>query len=309
MLSEDGELSGATATATPGTETQVDSGEGLGEAPAVGEAEGVAKETTAEGAETGEAATAEEGQPPAPLPEGWQDHPDTQPVFQDHYNKGRGEREKQLRQEMGRREERYGTEIESAYRQGTSAEVVSKLMETLEEGFDFDTPEGTKAVGKLLRNHASWADVFTNTRVQAAEAKMVRDVKSVVKEAGLSEEAVGQLSDIEGELVWKVRHGEVDLAGGLRELIQASFKHIKALGAQEEKERRDKLEREVTGAAGRAAERGKKPPPAAPSGAGAGGTGGGGYKTKAEARTLHVQNKISNADMRRINADPSIPEM
>ena len=34
----------------------------------------------------------------------------------------------------------------------------------------------------------------------------------------------------------------------------------------------------------------------------------GSYRTKTEARSLHVQNKLSNADMRRINADPSIPE-
>lgn len=41
------------------------------------------------------------------------------------------------------------------------------------------------------------------------------------------------------------------------------------------------------------------------------GTGGGSpakYKTKAEAATLHVAGKLSNADMRRIRNDPSIPE-
>ena len=36
--------------------------------------------------------------------------------------------------------------------------------------------------------------------------------------------------------------------------------------------------------------------------------GGVGFKTKMEARTLHVQNKISNARMKEINADPTIPE-
>ena len=37
--------------------------------------------------------------------------------------------------------------------------------------------------------------------------------------------------------------------------------------------------------------------------------GSGGYRTKTEARTLHAQGKISNADMRAIKADPTIPEM
>ena len=36
--------------------------------------------------------------------------------------------------------------------------------------------------------------------------------------------------------------------------------------------------------------------------------GGTSWRTKAEAATLHVQGKITNAQMRQINADPSIPE-
>ena len=36
--------------------------------------------------------------------------------------------------------------------------------------------------------------------------------------------------------------------------------------------------------------------------------GKGGYRTKAEARALHVQNKISNEEMRAINRDPTIPD-
>ena len=39
-----------------------------------------------------------------------------------------------------------------------------------------------------------------------------------------------------------------------------------------------------------------------------GGGGSGGYRTKAEARTLHVQNKISNEEMKRVRADPTIPD-
>ena len=41
---------------------------------------------------------------------------------------------------------------------------------------------------------------------------------------------------------------------------------------------------------------------------GTGGGGGGGWRTKTEARALHVQNKITNDEMRRINRDPSIPD-
>lgn len=41
---------------------------------------------------------------------------------------------------------------------------------------------------------------------------------------------------------------------------------------------------------------------------GGGGGGGTGYKTKAEARVLHIAKKITNAQMRVINDDPTIPE-
>ena len=46
----------------------------------------------------------------------------------------------------------------------------------------------------------------------------------------------------------------------------------------------------------------------APSSAGKESGSGSGWSTKAEARSLHAQRKLSNDEMRRINSDPSIPE-
>lgn len=273
-FAEGGEQPGATATATPDSETP-GAPSGLGDetsTPVTKPAEEVQAETPESSEET---ATPVADQTPAPLPEGWRDHPEAKPIFEDHFNNGRGQRERELRTEMGRREERYSTEVKDAYRQGAASEVVTRFVETLEEsvGLDLGTPEGAKALGKVLRGNREWAEVFTNISAQTAEVQFARTVKAVVKEANLSEEVVGELSDLEGELSWKVRHGEVTLADGVRDLIKASFKHVKALGAQEEKERRDKLETEMDGAADRATKRGKNPPPAAPSGAGAGSDG------------------------------------
>ncbi len=50
-------------------------------------------------------------------------------------------------------------------------------------------------------------------------------------------------------------------------------------------------------------------PVAEPTGGAGGGGGGTSWRTKMEARGLHVQNKITNTEMKRINADPTIPEM
>ena len=262
----DGELPGATATASPESGTQVAPTEGEpAEAPPI---EGA----PAESPESAEAPPAEEVQPPAPLPEGWQEHPDTGSVFQEHYNRGRGDREKQLRQEMDRREERHGTEVHDSFQQGMASQVAVQLKEGLRSAVDAADEDGRAELATLINSNASYVELFNGYRADAAEAKLVMDVKGVVKEAGLSDEATGELGDLEGELAYKVRRKETTLAQALKELIQASFKHIKALGAEDEKARRDKLEREMDGAEGRATERGKKPPPVAPSGSGSGKT-------------------------------------
>ena len=73
---------------------------------------------------------------------------------------------------------------------------------------------------------------------------------------------------------------------------------------------REKLEKEIRAQVEeeeRARTREDKGKPAVPTGGGGGG-GGGGYRTKAEARVLHRQEKITSAEMRRIDRDPTIPE-
>ena len=283
---EDGELSGATATATPESEAQVDSGEGSGETPAAGDAESVTKETTAEGAETEETATAEEGQPPAPLPEGWQDHPDTKAhvdtQFEERYNEKfnteRSERDKQHRQELGRREERYGVEVKDAFQQGQAIGVITELKEIAEEGgLDTSTQEGARNFYKLLNKHAAWGPVVARIMDEGQDVSFVKHISGTYREAGLSEEVVAELDDFQGEIGWKVRHKEIRLIDAAREVQVESLKRARAdgvkAGEQNEKDRRDKLEREMKGPTDRAGKRKVTSPPAAPSGAGAGSDG------------------------------------
>jgi hypothetical protein len=91
----------------------------------------------------------------------------------------------------------------------------------------------------------------------------------------------------------------------LRQALTASA--VKQALAEEEPKMEKRI-REQLKVEAAARDKGNSPPPAEPKG-GSGGGGTGGYRTKAEARTLHVQGKISHGDMRRINADPTIPEM
>lgn len=259
----DGELSGATATASPDDpESQVASDEAAAAA---------AVEPTAESPESETKPAADDAQPPAPLPEGWDKHPDTKDIFDGHYNRGRGDREKQLRTEMDRREERHGSEVQDSFQQGMSSQVAVAIKGSLQAAIRSAEEGDKEELRSLVTDNAQYVELFNGYRADAAEAKLVMDVKSVVKEAGLPAEAIGELSDLEGDLAWKVRHKEITLAPALKELIEASYKHIKALGAADEKERRDKLEREMGDASGRAEERSQGKPPAAPSGSGAGG--------------------------------------
>ncbi len=80
--------------------------------------------------------------------------------------------------------------------------------------------------------------------------------------------------------------------------------------AKKEGEARKVVEANVRAELQDAARKTQNPEPVAEPTGGAGGGGAGTtYKTKMEARTLHVQDKITNAEMKRINADPTIPEM
>lgn len=268
---EDGELPGTTAIADPDPETQVAPGDS--DSPPSTPESRLAEDPTAEQPVTEGAEPPVEVQPPAPLPDGWQDHPDAKPVFDEHFNNGRGKREKELRKEMERREERHGTEVTESYQQGISSQVATSLQGALKQALTSITDDGDKQeLVNLVNENAAYVEYFNGHRLQAAQGKLIIGVKDVFKKAGLSEEAVGELSDLDAELVWKVRHKESTLLEAFDVLLEANIKHIRALGAADEKDRRDKLEREMGDASDRATQRGKQPPPTAPSGSGPGKT-------------------------------------
>ena len=302
MPLDEREPSGA-AVADPaaGAGPEVSEGAGLGGEPTPPD--------TAQQVDPDAAAAVVEDQPPAPLPETWQDHPDAKTALEDRYNTGRGEREKQLRGEMERKDQYWQREIQASQNRAVSAQVVTDVSEKLSEFFDLDDEEQSKAFGTFLRKHGNWADVFNDARAEMARSETIRKVKGVIEKAGLNEDEVQSLRSLEAELAQRVRFGEIEMADALIELIEASYQPIKEVGRREEGERRDKLEREMGAATARHEERLEQSPPATPSGGGGGGAGSTKYRTKTAARALHVQNKITSDEMRRVNADPSIPEI
>ena len=113
-----------------------------------------------------------------------------------------------------------------------------------------------------------------------------------------------ELRKFGGVLDGRIEDGRLELHEAQQELLK---KRDALLKASWEAERGDELKRKATenaDAEARAKARGAKPP--VPTGGG--GAGATTYRTKTEARNLHAQNKISNEEMRRVRADPNIPE-
>lgn len=210
---------------------------------------------------------------PAPaLPDGWEAHPDVTTYGETRYRAGRGEREKQLRKEMGERETVYQSEVREAFNQGASSEIVTKLSEALENVYDTTDPQQAQALGRLLRQHSEWATLFLGAESTQTETGLVTGIKSVFLEAGLGEESLEELRTKERDLAWQVRRRQMPLAAALKELIKTSYTEIKRLGAAEEGQRRDTLERQMTAESTTAADRLESGlPPAVPGGAGGGG--------------------------------------
>lgn len=255
-------VSGAAATVEADPSTQVDSSEQLGDPPA--------DDPTAERDGDDDTESLAEGQLPAQLPEGWQDHEEIKAHGQTKYNEGRGTREKELRKEMDRREGRQTADLQQAAERGTASEVVQAALRIATDGLDLTDPDGVTTFNKFLRDNSRWADVFIGAQASAAEARTIKEARNfIMDDSGLSDEVVGTLKDLESDLVWKVRHKELTQGEALRDLVTASIKHFKALGAAEAVEERDKKDREMSDAEARANEhREGGSPPAAPRGGG-----------------------------------------
>ncbi len=176
--------------------------------------------------------------------------------------------------------------------------------------------------GKLQSFTDSWNDLVQGDAVEAADVKALmrehRDTFAAIKgqhqtlgaQSGVKNAVMTVIgdnpeltSDYQTRLDNVFQYGLDDdtFYSDLRaSLAEAETKPLRD-EIKELKFKNTRLEAEAT-AAGRV--EGK--PPAKPQGGGA--LTAGSYKTKAEARKLHTENKITSAQMKLINADPTIPE-
>lgn len=181
---------------------------------------------------------------------------------------------------------------------------IDKGMTGFMNAFNDAVDEGTldeKTVGKLFRNHAdALAGINGQARTMGHEGGVNAALAGLLQQAGASDKIAAFQDRIR-----KTRDGLSDPT-----LVEDALKAMVSDEVAKAKERWEKdegkLVRERVEAQVRNEKRLEQPAPAEPKGGSAG--GGKGWKTKAEAATLHVAGKITNTEMRRINSDPTIPE-
>jgi hypothetical protein len=169
------------------------------------------------------------------------------------------------------------------------------------EGRKVKSPVDKEAIGKQVDDAYLAGQVSWDQTLRGAIGIQVR---TVLEETGITlspekREELKELGNSPGQ----------DSMGWLRSYIHATVDAAKAAAPDEIRQKaRSEVEKELK-ATERLAEvagllKGKRKKQLAPSGAASTS-----WSTKMEARALHVQNKITNAEMKRINADPSVPEM
>lgn len=277
--------------------------------------DGQATETPIEGEAT-EQPDGEERQE-VELPEGWQDHKEAKAFKAAGYQEAQSHFEKQHRRELRQREQNWLSEKEATRQQAMSEAVVQQASQAAQalsrklqrDGMSSD--DATEEVRALFDSNAEWAKVFDDNRLKTARTAAEKSGRNAaVSEAstwlytGLTAEQSGDLADfVTDNLNLELTKGELTSEYA----FQAMLRKRDELVLQAEEKRIEKLVADRLENERRAAERNGNPPPVKPTGRASRASGA--PRTKVEAATLHAEGKLTNAEMRQIRDDPSIPEM
>ncbi len=176
--------------------------------------------------------------------------------------------------------------------------------------------------GKLAAFIGSWNDLVQGETLEAADVKaLLREHRDTFAAVKGQHQSLGSQSGIKNAVMTIIgdnRELATDYQTRLDNVFQYGldddtfYSDLRASLAEAETQplKAQIKEKDLTitrlKAEAKAAGREEGKPPAKPLGGGGGGAAG--YKTKVEARALHVQKKLTSAQMKAINADPTIPE-
>jgi hypothetical protein len=239
--------------------------------------------------ETGEApegGESESEQPPAPLPEGWDQHQDVQTKVREAdsagYNRAKSHLQRAHQATVSELEDTHKLELQRAGERATAAAVVSTFADTLQE-LDLTDPTVTNNLRKLLASNDSWARIFSGSQERDAQATLVNLVTSNPKlTADLPEETADEFNATVRELSLKLRsqvaaaetREEVTkayttaFATYLEERDKVRDKAIVGAALAKEQKRLEAAARKAAGLTERAENRQNGSPPARPPGGG-----------------------------------------
>ena len=161
----------------------------------------------------GEAPDGDKPPEAAPLPENWRERKEAKELRSEGYREAQSHSDKNLRQlrvEHTENVQRVRQEAEASYRAAGILEISEQIATALQEHED---PEALKLFGKLIKDNASWANVF--------DVSWQKGVRAQGKTEGLSEASgyiyqglpkalADQLGEEGGEVALLVREGKVD---------------------------------------------------------------------------------------------------
>ena len=200
------------------------------------------------------------------------------------------EYDQRYRQNTGNRHTRLDAKYKDFVDAGVSEPMARSLVNELKSLLNEQGADGLNLAGftaAQLTRESEWADV---------RAGLVASLPSHVKELSAEFEAIGKANDgfvpyadMFGATVALARKGYVtdkDHKAAIAKAFNDGENQGKRLGASQDSGNGQRV-------SGRS---------------GAQSASGSSWKTKAEARALHVQGKLSSQEMKRIEADPSIPQ-
>lgn len=250
----------------------------------------------------------QEQREPLDLPEGWQETEPAKALRAEGYQEAQSKLEKAHQRQLREARAEHAQQREQAVEAAVAGSVVLKVGELISELQETEDPErAEKLLTRLFRENASWAAAFNQQNRQFAEqqgiAKGVSQASTLLYH-GLSKELGEDFADTVDELSLQIREGTIKQDAAFRKLLERRDELVR----EDERKNVEKMVGERQKEEARAAQRNGKAPPAKTAGVGSR-SNAVRWTTKMEARSLHVQGKLTNAEMKAINADPSVPEM
>jgi len=257
------------------------------------------------------------------LPKGWQENPRVKEALDARYREAQSHAARAQETAIDRAvlearqqtvtdlDEVHARDLTYARELAAADTVVMGLRDSIVSAVQGGDPEERQQLARILAQNKPWADAYNAAQHRAGmEDAFDAMVTAPAFSAGLDVDGRRQLAQKVQGIILDYRLKKLEPAD-LMAVGQAARDAVRDPGAKkqwavEEQKRLEDLAKKQAGAVDRANGRTARGEAVAPTG-GAGGGGSSHYRTKAEARKLHADGKISDNEMRQVKRS-SLPD-